>query len=90
MSKSKLRKDILKIRNKKNKSNIQIKFEKIVNLLKKKNLNKKIIGGYFPVNYEVDNLSILKKLKDKNYKIALPIIKKIMIWIFMSGLLIYP
>ena len=52
MLKSKIRKKILKIRENKNKGKIHIKFNKIYSLLKKKiNLKKKIVGGYFPVNY---------------------------------------
>ena len=77
MLKSKIRKKILKIRENKNKGKIHIKFNKIYNLLKKKiNLNKKIIGGYYPVNYEIDDLEILKKFINKKVKISLPVIKK--------------
>ena len=77
MLKSKIRKKILKIRENKNKGKIHIKFNKIYSLLKKKiNLKKKIIGGYYPVNYEVDDLKILKKLAKKKVKISLPVIKK--------------
>ena len=71
MLKSKIRKKILKIRENKNKGKINIKFSKIYSLLKKTtNLIKKIIGGYYPVNYEMDDLEILKKFvkkKDKNF-----------------------
>ena len=77
MLKSKIRKKILKIRENKNKGKIHIKFSKIYSLLKKKtNLRKKIIGGYYPVNYEVDDLEILKKFVKKKIKISLPVIKK--------------
>ena len=77
MLKSKIRKKILKIRENKNKGKIHIKFNKIYSLLKKKiNLKKKIIGGYYPVNYEVDDLEILKKFVKKKVKISLPVIKK--------------
>ena len=77
MLKSKIRKKILKIRKNKNKGKIHIKFNKIYSLLKKKtNLNKKIIGGYYPVNYEVDDLEILKKFAKKKIKISLPVVKK--------------
>jgi 5-formyltetrahydrofolate cyclo-ligase len=74
--KSKLRKKILKIRKFKNKKNIKISFNKIYNLIKKDFPNKKSIGGYFPINFEVNDLEVLKKLKKKNYQISLPIIKK--------------
>ena len=77
MLKSKIRKKILKIRENKNKGKIHIKFSKIYSLLKKTtNLKKKIIGGYYPVNYEVDDLEILKKFAKKKVKISLPVIKK--------------
>ena len=77
MLKSKIRKKILKIRENKNKGKIHIKFNKIYNLLKKKiNLRNKIIGGYYPVNYEVDDLEILKEFVKKKIKISLPVIKK--------------
>ena len=56
MLKSKLRKKFLKIRKLKNKKNIQIKFNKVFNLINKQNFSIKDIGGYFPVNYEVDDL----------------------------------
>ena len=75
MLKYKIRKKILKIRRSRNNSYIKFKF--FYNFLKKKiNLSKKIIGGYYPVNYEIDDINILKELENKNIKIALPLIKK--------------
>ena len=56
--------------------NIKIDFDNVFDLLKKNNLTKKCIGGYFPINYEIDDLGILKKLKKKKYQISLPVIKK--------------
>jgi len=56
--------------------NIKIDFDNVFDLLKKNNLTKKCIGGYFPVNHEIDDLEILKKLKKKKYQISLPVIKK--------------
>ena len=56
--------------------NIKIDFDNVFDLLKKNNLTKKRIGGYFPVNHEIDDLEILKKLKKKKYQISLPVIKK--------------
>ena len=76
MLKSNLRKKILKIRQVSNKKNIKINFDKILNLLKKENVTKKNIGGYYPTNFEVDILDILKKLDKKNFNISLPVIKK--------------
>jgi 5-formyltetrahydrofolate cyclo-ligase len=74
--KSKLRKKILKIRKLENLKNINIQIKKIFYLLKKKKFINKSIGGYFPVNYEIDDIQILKEFKKKNYKISLPVIKK--------------
>ena len=76
MLKSKLRKKILKIREKKNKKNIQIDFNKIIKILKKEKMTKKIIGGYYPVNFEVDDLELLKKFEKNRFNISLPVIKK--------------
>ena len=76
MLKSKLRKKIIKVREKKNKKNIQIDFSQIIKILKKEKINKKIIGGYYPVNFEVDDLELLKKIKKNKFNISLPIIKK--------------
>tara|TARA_B110000037_G_scaffold170055_1_gene192759 strand:- start:214 stop:654 length:441 start_codon:yes stop_codon:yes gene_type:complete len=74
--KSKLRKKILKIREKNNKENIKIDFNQIVKILKKEKINKKIIGGYYPVNFEVDDLELLKNFEKKKFNISLPVIKK--------------
>ena len=76
MLKSKLRKKILKIREKTNKKNIQIDFNQLIKILKKEKINKKTIGGYYPVNFEVDDLGLLKKFEKKNFNISLPVIKK--------------
>ena len=76
MLKSKLRKKILKIREKNNKKNIQIDFNQIIKILKKKNLIKKIVGGYYPVNFEIDDLELLKKFEKNKFNISLPVIKK--------------
>ena len=76
MLKSKLRKKILKIREKNNKKNIQISFNQIIKILKKEKMTKKIIGGYYPVNFEADDLGLLKKFEKKKFLISLPVIKK--------------
>ena len=76
MSKSKLRKKILKIRKNKNKKNIKINFDKVFKLFKKEKITKKNIGGYYPVNFEVDNLNLLKKFEKNKFKISLPVIKE--------------
>ena len=74
MLKKNLRKKILKIRKKIDQNSNKIDFNKIYNLIKIK--NKKNVGGYFPVNNEIDDLEILKKFEEKKYKICLPVIKK--------------
>jgi 5-formyltetrahydrofolate cyclo-ligase len=74
--KSKLRKKILKIREKNNRKNIQIDFNQIIKILKKEKINKKVVGGYYPVNFEIDDLSLLRKLEKKRFIISLPVIKK--------------
>ena len=77
MLKSKIRNKFLKTRKNSNKKNIQIKFDKIYKLLKKiTNLRDKIIGGYYPVNYEIDDLDILRELEKKKIASSLPLIKK--------------
>ena len=76
MLKSKLRKKILKIREKINKKDIYINFNQIIKILKKEKINKKTIGGYYPVNFEVDDLTLLKKFENNGFKISLPVIKK--------------
>jgi len=76
VSKPKLRKKILKIREQINKKNIQINFNKIIKLFKKEKITYKNIGGYFPVNFEVDDLELLKKFKKNKFNISLPVIKK--------------
>ena len=65
MLKKKLRKKILKIREKIYPKSKKIDFKKIFNLIKKQKSKGKNIGGYFPVNNEIDDLEILKKLEKK-------------------------
>ena len=73
MSKKLLRKKLILIRKKKFK-----KFEnidtKIFDIVKYYKLKVKTIGAYYPINYEVDCLSIFKKFLEKNYLISLPVI----------------
>ncbi|MDB9767270.1 5-formyltetrahydrofolate cyclo-ligase [Candidatus Pelagibacter sp.] len=76
MLKSKLRKKILKVRQKLNTKNIQLNFNQIVKILKREKITNKIIGGYYPVNFEIDDLSLLRELKKNKFNISLPVIKK--------------
>tara|TARA_B100000780_G_scaffold245295_1_gene189281 strand:- start:121 stop:666 length:546 start_codon:yes stop_codon:yes gene_type:complete len=74
--KSKIRNKILKIREINNKKDIQINLNHIVEIFKKEKIRKKIIGGYYPVNHEVNDLQLLKELKENKFNISLPVIKK--------------
>jgi len=74
--KSKLRKKILKVREKINRKDIQIDFNQIIKILKKEKINKKIVGGYYPVNFEVDDLALLRKFEKNRFNISLPVIDK--------------
>ena len=77
MLKSELRKKILKVRKKFNTKNIQLNFKQIVKILKKEKItNQIIIGGYYPVNFEIDDLVLLKKFEKNRFNISLPVIKK--------------
>ena len=76
MLKSKLRKKILKAREKFNTKDIQIDFNQIIKIFKKEKISKKIIGGYYPVNFEIDDLALLRKFKKNKFHISLPVIKK--------------
>lgn len=75
MSKKILREKLIKIRknNYKNTKNIYIKLKQF---LEENNFRRKNIGGYYPINFEVDCLDILKKLELSKYKISLPVISK--------------
>tara|TARA_B110001452_G_scaffold231761_1_gene208745 strand:- start:291 stop:827 length:537 start_codon:yes stop_codon:yes gene_type:complete len=76
VNKSQIRKKLLKIRKKNNFKNFSIKFNSIMNVLRKNKINVKIIGGYYPYNYELDITKILEKFEKKKYSISLPKIKK--------------
>ena len=76
MIKSKLRAKVLKVRKNNSKLSININPSNIYSYLKKKNYNLKIIGGYYPTNYEIDDLEILNYFFKKGSTISLPKIKK--------------
>ena len=76
MDKSEIRKKILKIRRENIYRNFEIDFNNILNILKKNKTTNKIVGGYYPYNYEVNAMNILKSLEKQNYQISLPKIKK--------------
>ena len=76
MLKNKIRQKIIVIRKKKFNKSLNIKINKILEIIKKSNKYKPLIGGYYPINYEIDCLKILKSLEINNFKISLPIISK--------------
>jgi 5-formyltetrahydrofolate cyclo-ligase len=76
VNKTDIRKKILKIRKKNNKQNIQINFNSILKILKKKNIYSKNVGGYYPYNYELNTIKILENFEKHEYSISLPKIKK--------------
>ena len=76
MNKHEIRKKILKIRKRKNFKNSNFSFKYILKILKKKKIQGKVVGGYYPYNYEVDVMKILNNFEKKKYLISLPKIKK--------------
>ncbi|MDC1077075.1 5-formyltetrahydrofolate cyclo-ligase [Candidatus Pelagibacter sp.] len=76
MNKSQIRNKTLKIRKKLFDKDLKIDSNKFISFLKKQRLNLKNFGGYYPSNYEIDDLDVLNLLEKKNFKVSLPIIKK--------------
>ena len=76
MNKSEIRKKILKIRKQKSSKSLNINFEYLLKILKKKENIGKVIGGYYPYNYEINAIEVLTNLEKQNYQISLPKIKK--------------
>jgi len=76
VNKSQIRNKIIKIRKQKFDKDFKIDLVKFISFLKINKLKFKSIGGYYPSNYEIDDLDILDLLEKKNFKVSLPIIKK--------------
>ncbi len=76
MNKSEIRKKIFKLRKKNFSKNLKINPKNIFKILKKEKNFGKVIGGYYPYNYEIDILEVLNKFEKQNYLITLPKIKK--------------
>ena len=76
MNKHKLRSKILELRKKNQNKNFEVNVNIFFSFLKKNNYIFQNVGGYFPSNYEIDDLKILKFLEKKNFNILLPVIKK--------------
>ena len=76
MNKSKLRSKILKLRKKYSNKKLKLYPDRILQFLKKNKINFKNVGGYYPCNFEIDDLNILNFLRNKNANISLPIIRE--------------
>ena len=76
MNKSKIRSEILKFRKKNFDKKLKINLDKFISFLKINICNANNIGGYYPSNYEIDDLEILDVLDKQNFKVSLPIVKK--------------
>ena len=76
MNKSELRRKIIKLRNKNSYKKFKIYPNKIYQFFKKKKINFKNVGGYYPYNQEIDDLDILNFLSSKRVNISLPIIRQ--------------
>ena len=76
MNKSEIRKKILIIRKQAKHKNLKLNFKHILKILREKKVQGKIIGGYYPYNYELDTMKILNDFEKKNFLISLPKIRK--------------
>ena len=72
MKKSLIRKKLLKTREKNYLNNNQINIGPIIKILKKRKFKNKILGGYYPYNYEIDIMPLVEKFQRLNYSITLP------------------
>tara|TARA_B100001559_G_C16382750_1_gene567381 strand:- start:209 stop:748 length:540 start_codon:yes stop_codon:yes gene_type:complete len=76
VNKSEIRKKILKKRKQNNLKKFMINYKNLLKIFKKFKLSNKIVGGYYPYNFEINSIEILEELEKKKYKISLPKIKK--------------
>ena len=65
MNKTQIRKKFLLIKKKKFDKNLKINLDKFISFLKINSFNNKNVGGYYPSNYEIDDLNILDFLEKK-------------------------
>tara|TARA_B100000900_G_scaffold373446_1_gene353985 strand:- start:647 stop:1192 length:546 start_codon:yes stop_codon:yes gene_type:complete len=72
VNKSSIRKRLIGLRRKNYSENFSLGLENIKKFIKKKNLKSKIIGGYYPFNYEMEILNVLKFFEKNDYIISLP------------------
>ena len=75
VNKSEIRRKILKVRKRNVFKDIKVNWSHIYHILKKKKVSGRVVGGYYPYNYEVDAIKILKQFEKKKYQISLPKIK---------------
>jgi len=68
VNKSQIRNKTLKIRKKLFDKDLKIDSNKFISFFKKKRLNLKNFGGYYPSNYEIDDLDVLNLLEKKILK----------------------
>ena len=76
MKKPEIRNKIIKLRKENYSKDLRIDFRSIIKILKKRKQKKKIIGGYYPYNHEVNVMPLLEKFEKSNYIISLPKIGK--------------
>tara|TARA_Y100000389_G_scaffold4883_1_gene4573 strand:- start:1784 stop:2329 length:546 start_codon:yes stop_codon:yes gene_type:complete len=76
VNKHQIRRKILKLRKQNSNKIFRINLKIFFSFLETKNFRFKNIGGYFPTNFEIDDLQILEFMENKNYRISLPVIKK--------------
>ena len=68
MNKFQLRKKILEIRKKNFNKNLKINIDNFISFLKLNTVSAYNLGGYYPSNYEIDDLEILDLLEKKKLK----------------------
>ncbi len=76
MNKSAIRKRILKTRKRNSFKNFEINHKNLLKILIREKISGKKLGGYYPYNFEVDDIKILEKLEKQKYQILLPKIRK--------------
>lgn len=76
MLKNKIRKKLIKLRKERYLDSLIPQISEINKILKLYNISKPIIGGYYPVNFEIDCFKILSEFENKGIAISFPSIKK--------------
>ena len=67
MNKQQIRSKVLLIRKKRFNENLKINLDKFISSLKINSFNHKNVGGYYPLNYEIDDFNILDFLEKKKF-----------------------